>query len=97
MTKRELVTATGRRLGISRASAAQLVDLFFGQQGLVASELRRGGVVNISGFGQFLTRKRAGRTGRNPRTGRPIRIRGSLVPVFRAGKHLKEAVTRGRR
>jgi DNA-binding protein HU-beta len=97
MTKLELVAATARRLEISKAHAAELVGLFFGPQGLIAGELKRGGSVNISGFGHFTTRRRVGRRGRNPRTGRPIRIRSSIVPTFRAGKNLKEAVSRTRK
>lgn len=97
MTKLELVGAVADRLETSRAGAAELVDLFFGSDGLIAAELKRGGQVKISGFGLFQTRKRVGRTVRNPRTGRRMRVRSSIVPVFRAGKTLKTAVARTRR
>jgi DNA-binding protein HU-beta len=97
MTKLELVAAVAERLDISKANAAEVVGLFFGMQGLIAGELKRGGSVNISGFGHFLTRRRAGRRGRNPRTGRPIRIRSSIVPTFRAGKNLKELLSKTRK
>ena len=97
MTKSELVAAVALELAIPRASAADLVGLFFGTQGLIAGELKKGGSVNISGFGHFFTRRRAGRRGRNPRTGRAIRIRPSIVPTFRAGKNLKELISQTRK
>jgi DNA-binding protein HU-beta len=48
--------------------------------------------VSLVGFGTFVVRKRAARTGRNPRTGDTIKIKASKVPAFKAGKALKDAV-----
>lgn len=96
MNKQELIGAVAKRLDITRARAAEITELFFAPDGVIASELRRGGKVLISGFGNFETRKRAAREGRNPRTGKTLTIKASLVPAFRAGKTLKELINRKR-
>jgi DNA-binding protein HU-beta len=85
-----------RRLDITRARAAEITELFFAADGVIVSELRRGGKVAISGFGNFELRRRAAREGRNPRTGKTIDIRASMIPAFRAGKGLKDLVNRKR-
>jgi DNA-binding protein HU-beta len=51
-----------------------------------------GGKVTLVGFGTFSVSKRAARTGRNPQTGKPIKIAAKKVPKFTAGKALKDAV-----
>ena len=94
MNKQELVLAVAKVLGRSRAEATRIVDLFFGAGGLIATELKKGRKVQITGFGNFETRKRKARAGRNPRTGRALTIKASVAPVFRAGKGLKELVNR---
>lgn len=97
MNKQELVEAVARKLDTSKAQAGDIVDVFFGQGGVIASELKKGGTVNITGFGNFVTRKRAAREGRNPQTGKAIKIKASTVPAFRPGKGLKDLVNRGRK
>ncbi len=94
MNKQELVDAVARTLGITKGKASEITDVFFGPEGLIAAELRRGGKVSITGFGNFETRTRAAREGRNPRDGTQIAIKASTVPAFRAGKALKEQVNR---
>lgn len=96
MNRQDLVAALAKRAGLSRARAAELVDLLFGDDGLIAGELRRGGRVQISGFGQFETRPRAARRGRNPATNETITLKATTVPAFRPGKTLKETVNRAR-
>jgi len=96
MNKQALVDVVAKRLGTTKARAGEITDLFFAPAGVIASELRRGGKVSISGFGNFETRHREAREGRNPRTGKVISIRASTVPAFRAGKALKESVNRRR-
>jgi DNA-binding protein HU-beta len=59
----------------------------------ITDSLKRGDKVTIVGFGTFTVAKRAARTGRNPQTGKAIRIRAKKVPKFAAGKALKDAVT----
>ncbi len=94
MNKQDLIGAVARRLAVTRAKAAEITELFFAPDGVIAAELKRGGKVAISGFGNFELRQRAAREGRNPRTGRPIAIEASLTPAFRAGKALKDSVNR---
>jgi len=96
MTKRELVTELAKRLAISRAKALELTDAFFGASGILSSELRKGGRVQISGFGHFETKTRAARNGRDPRTGRTIAIKASTAPVFRPGKPLRDLLNKQR-
>ena len=96
MNKQDVVEAVAKRLGITRARAGEITDLFFSQGGIIASELKRGGKVAISGFGNFELRRRAAREGRNPRTGKLLAIKAAIVPAFRAAKALKESVNRKR-
>lgn len=58
----------------------------------VSGALKDGDTVNLIGFGTFMVRERAARTGRNPRTGETINIAASKNPSFKAGKALKDAV-----
>ena len=96
MNKQELVAAVAKRLGVTKARAAEITELFFAPAGLIASELRRGAKVAISGFGTFEVRERAGREGRDPRSGEVRTIKASSIPAFRAGKVLKDLVNRKR-
>lgn len=96
VNKSDLIEALCRRASLSRAQASRVVDLLFGADGLIASELRRGGRVQITGFGTFLVRKRPARIGRDPRTGAPIPIKAALAPLFRAGQGLKDTLNRKR-
>ncbi|THB75282.1 MAG: HU family DNA-binding protein [Gammaproteobacteria bacterium] len=89
MNKSELVEAVAQAADISKAAAARAVDGFVQA---VGDELKEGGQVTLVGFGTFLVRERAARTGRNPRTGDTIEIAASKVPSFKAGKALKDAV-----
>ncbi len=94
MNKQELVEAVAKRLDTSKAQAAEVVDTFFSTSGVIAAELKKGGNIQVTGFGNFETRKRAARLGRNPRTGKAINIKASTVPAFRAGKALKDLVNK---
>jgi len=96
LTKQEMVQALAGRLEVSRAQAAAAVDALFAPDGIIAGELRKNGRVQIAGFGNFETRKRAGRRGRDPRTGTDITIKASVVPAFRPSKALKDLVARRR-
>jgi DNA-binding protein HU-beta len=91
-----VVQALAQRLELSRAQAAAAVDALFARDGIIAVELRKGGRVQIAGFGNFEIRRRAARRGRDPRTGAEIAIKASTVPAFRAGKALKDLVARRR-
>jgi len=92
--KSELVAVAAKRLGLSKARASKIVDTFFGVEGVLAGELRKGNTVQISGFGSFEPRSRGARNGRDPKTGKTISIRPSIVPAFRPGSALKALVNR---
>lgn len=94
MNKSELVDALATRTKASKAEAGRTIEALFATAGVIASELKKGGKVQITGFGNFETRKRGARKGRNPRTGKEITIKATTAAVFRAGKGLKDAVNK---
>ena len=89
MTKNDLIEAVAERTGLAKSDAARAVESVLG---LVTEALQRGDAVTLSGFGSFVTKTRAARTGRNPRTGEPVAIPASRAPAFKAGKALKDAL-----
>jgi len=89
VNKAELIDAVAEGADLSKAAATRAVDTFIDA---VTRALKQGDTVTIVGFGTFLVRDRAARTGRNPRTGETISIAASKVPAFKAGKALKDAV-----
>ena len=89
MTKVELVAKIAEDAGISKKAAeAALAATLEG----ITTALTKGDKVALVGFGTFETRKREARTGRNPQTGKEIKIAATTVPAFKAGKGLKDAV-----
>ena len=96
VTKQQLIVALAQRLDVSKVRASEIVDALFASDGLIASELRKSGRVQITGFGNFEVRRRAGRSMRNPRTGKTIALPASSAPAFKPGKRLKDAVVRRR-
>ena len=58
----------------------------------IKKALKKGDKVTLVGFGTFAVAKRSARTGRNPQTGKPIKIAAKKVPKFVAGKALKDAI-----
>lgn len=94
VTKQQVAEAVATRLGVPKWRAAEIVDCLFGAEGVIAGELKRGGRVQIAGFGRFELRQRAGRRGRDPRTGKAIAIEPSTVAAFRPGSVLKQLVAR---
>ena len=89
MNKKELAEAMAEAADISQAAAARALD---GMIAAITKALQDGENVSIIGFGTFLVRDRAARTGRNPKTGETIQIAASRSPAFKAGKALKDAV-----
>ncbi len=89
MNKGDLIEAVSGETGLSRNDATRAVDSVITA---ITKALKEGTQVSLVGFGTFVVKKRAARTGRNPRTGEAIEIRESRVPGFRAGKALKDAV-----
>ena len=96
MNRAELVEALVQRAGLKKADAARAVEALFGTSGIIATELRRGSRVQITGFGSFHPRARGARMGRDPRTGTTIEIGAAVAPLFRAGAALKAALNRKR-
>jgi DNA-binding protein HU-beta len=96
VNKQELVVAVAKRLGVTKAKATEIAELFFGANGLIAGELKRGGRVAITGFGSFETRKREAREWRDPRTGKALNIKASTAPAFRASRALRDLVNKKR-
>ena len=89
MNKSEMIEAIAQGADISKAAAARALDTMVD---VVTNTLQKGDQVTLIGFGTFLTRDRAARSGRNPRTGETISIKASRQPSFKAGKALKDAV-----
>lgn len=89
MVKADLVAKVAE-IGITKKQAAQVVDSVCDA---IKDALANGDKVSLIGFGTFSVKERAAREGRNPRTGKKIRIPKKKVPSFKAGKALKEAVS----
>lgn len=89
MNKSELVEAIAASADISKAAAGRALDAVIDS---VTDALKKGDQVALVGFGTFLVKERAARTGRNPQTGAPIQIAAAKIPGFKAGKALKDAV-----
>ncbi|KAF4516594.1 hypothetical protein B566_EDAN003341 [Ephemera danica] len=89
MNKTELVDQIAASAEISKAAAARAVDATVAA---VKAALKAGDSVSLIGFGTFYVGERAARTGRNPQTGKALKIKAAKVPKFRAGKGLKDAV-----
>jgi len=89
MNKAELIDKVAVAAELNKASATRAVEALLDG---IASSLRNGEQVTLSGFGTFSVTSRAARIGRNPRTNEPINIPASKNPKFKAGKGLKDAV-----
>ncbi|MFC0216120.1 HU family DNA-binding protein [Paenibacillus chartarius] len=89
MNKTDLINNIATKSGLTKKDVETVLNGFLGE---VETALSAGDKVQLIGFGTFETRKRSGRTGRNPQTGATITIAESKVPAFKAGNKLKEAV-----
>ena len=85
MTKAELVGVIAKSVGLTKDKAAKALDTF---QDTVTKELKKSGRLSLVGFGTFSVVKRKARTGRNPQTGKAIKIPAKKVVKFKAGKEL---------
>jgi len=88
MSKDDLVEAAAKGC-CSKKEASDCVNAVLDA---ITSALSRGDKITVTGFGTFSTSKRAARMGVNPRTGEKIKIKATVVPKFKAGKSLKDAV-----
>ena len=89
MNKTELIDQIAASADISKAAAGRALDATVEA---VKAALKAGDDVSLVGFGTFYVRERAARPGRNPQTGKSIKIKAAKAPKFRAGKGLKDAV-----
>ena len=92
MTKPELIEQVAKQADLQKKEAAAAVDAVLQA---ITTTLKKGEKAQVSliGFGAFGVRKRAARTGKNPRTGEAIKIAATKVAFFRPGKQLKTAVS----
>ncbi len=89
MNKSELIDAIAKDADLTKVEAGRALDAM---TAAITKALKNGDTVALVGFGTFSVKKRAARTGRNPRTGETIQIKASSVPSFKAGKTLKDSV-----
>ncbi|MEI7590540.1 MAG: HU family DNA-binding protein [Deltaproteobacteria bacterium] len=89
MTKAELVGAIASGADLSKASAAKALEVYLK---VVTTELKKNGKLGLVGFGTFSVTKRKAREGRNPQTGKAIKIPAKKVVKFKAGKALAEKI-----
>lgn len=89
MTKAELISAMAGAAGVSKAAAAKALQAYTDS---VTKELKKNGKLGLVGFGTFSVVKRKAREGRNPQTGKAIKIPAKKVVKFKAGKGLADRV-----
>ena len=91
MNKTELIAEIACKTGLSMKDAEKALAATVET---ITETLVKGDKVQLVGFGSFETKKREARMGRNPRTGEPTPIAATSTPVFKAGKALKDAVSK---
>lgn len=89
MNKTELVDAIAANANITKVAAKTALEATLTA---ISDSLQAGDSVQLVGFGTFKVNNRKARTGRNPKTGKEIKIAATKVPAFVAGKGLKDAV-----
>lgn len=89
MNKTELIESIAGKAGLAKKDAGAAMDALIET---VIADVKAGNKVQIVGFGTFESRKRAARSGLNPRTKETIMIPETTVPAFKAGKAFKDAV-----
>ena len=89
MNKTGLVAAVAEQADISKKDAEKVLKAFVD---VVTEEMKKGEKVQLVGFGTFEVSERAAREGRNPQTGKTMKIEACKAPKFKAGKALKDAV-----
>ena len=87
MSKTELVAAVAEQADISKKDAEKVLKAFVD---VVTEEMKKGEKVQLVGFGTFEVSERAAREGRNPQTGKTMKIEACKAPKFKAGKALKD-------
>ena len=93
MTKAELITAMAEGAVVTKAAAGKALEAC---TAAVAKELKKSGRLGLVGFGTFSVVRRKAREGRNPQTGKTIKIAAKKVIKFKAGKALADTVNKGK-
>ena len=91
MNKTELIAAMAEEAGLSKKDTEKALKAF---TDVVEAELKKGGKVQLVGFGTFEVSERSAREGRNPQSGKPMKIAASKAPKFKAGKALKDSLNK---
>jgi len=94
MNKSGLIEALSKKEGLTEKKAIDIVNLIF--KGFT-DELKKDGRIEIRGFGSFVVRDYEAYTGRNPKTGKNIKVASKKLPFFKVGKELKERVDRNKK
>ncbi len=89
MNRKELIDALAAQTDSTKADAERAVAALID---IISATLKKGDSLSLVGFGTFEVRKRAARTGRNPKTGEELKIKASKVPAFKPGSTLKGLV-----
>jgi integration host factor subunit beta len=89
MNKSGLIEALAKKENLTEKKAIDIVNLIF--KGFT-DELKKGGRIEIRGFGSFVVRDYEAYTGRNPKTGKNIKVAPKRLPFFKVGKEIKERV-----
>jgi DNA-binding protein HU-beta len=89
MNKSDLIDAMASDAGVTKAAAKKALESFLGN---VQGSLKNGNRVSLVGFGSWSVSKRAAREGRNPQTGKTIKIAAKKVVKFKAGSELQSSV-----
>ena len=91
MNKAELINAVAASEDVSRKDTEAVITAMLDT---ITEALKQGDKVQLVGFGSFEVKKRAARIGRNPRTKEEIEIPATVLPVFKAGKLLKDTISK---
>ena len=89
MNKSDLIAAVAAKTGDTKKNAEASINALID---VIAESLKDGEKIQVVGFGSFEVRERAERKGRNPQTGKEMKIAAKKATVFKAGKALKDAV-----
>jgi nucleoid DNA-binding protein len=93
LTKADLIETLAEKCALSKRQIGEIIDTLLDE---IAGALKKGDKVQLIPFGSFAVRQRKRREGRNPRTGDKLVIAARNVPVFSAGKALRDAVNSGK-
>ncbi len=91
MNKSDLIAAVAAKTGDTKKAAETSINAIVD---VISAALAKGDKIQLVGFGSFEVRQRAARKGRNPQTGKELKISAKKAPVFKAGKALKDAVNK---